>query len=191
VDDQRAGRSMRWSARIAFTTGVGASVAANIAAAQPDLGARIVAAWPAVALLLVVEMLARNGRAWVGEAAFPADRIRSASGDSSPAALAMVHPDNPADVAPDRTTAVESKDGSDSRLWRPHTPNVSDLDSQTPRSPRHRTSGTAAAVAKVHAERPDATAADIAHEVGVTERHVRRLMTSGLLHEEGVVVRDR
>jgi HD-GYP domain-containing protein (c-di-GMP phosphodiesterase class II) len=105
----------------------------------------------------------------------------------------MVHPDNPGDLVSDRTTAVESKDRSDtdSRLWRPHTPNVSDLDSQTPRSPRHRTSGTAAAVAKVHAERPDATAAEIALEVGVTERHVRRLMTSGLLHDEGVVVRDR
>jgi hypothetical protein len=35
VEDQRAGRPVRWSARIAFLAGVGASVAANIAAAQP------------------------------------------------------------------------------------------------------------------------------------------------------------
>jgi hypothetical protein len=63
VDDRRAGRPVRWSARIAFVAGVGASMAANIAAAQPSLGARVVAAWPAVALLLVVEMLSRTRRA--------------------------------------------------------------------------------------------------------------------------------
>jgi hypothetical protein len=37
-------------------------VAANVCAAHPSLGARIVAAWPALALLLVVEMLSRSGR---------------------------------------------------------------------------------------------------------------------------------
>jgi hypothetical protein len=62
VDDKRAGREVRWSARIAFVAGVGASVAANIAAARSTPGARIVAAWPAVALLLVVEMLSRARR---------------------------------------------------------------------------------------------------------------------------------
>ncbi|WP_434743836.1 DUF2637 domain-containing protein [Micromonospora sp. SH-82] len=59
VEDKRADRRVRWSARTAFAVGVAASVAANIAAAEPSLGARIVAAWPAVALLLVVEMLTR------------------------------------------------------------------------------------------------------------------------------------
>jgi hypothetical protein len=52
VQDRRARRPVRWSARLAFLTGVTASVAANIAAAQPILGARVVAAWPAIALLL-------------------------------------------------------------------------------------------------------------------------------------------
>jgi hypothetical protein len=59
VDDKRHNRRVRPVARIAFAAGVLASVAANIAAAHPSAGARIVAAWPAVALLLVVEMLAR------------------------------------------------------------------------------------------------------------------------------------
>jgi hypothetical protein len=59
VDDKhRAGR-VRPMARLAFAAGVIASIAANIAAAHPSTGARIVDAWPAVALLLVVEMLAR------------------------------------------------------------------------------------------------------------------------------------
>ncbi|WP_260729818.1 DUF2637 domain-containing protein [Dactylosporangium roseum] len=62
VEDKRNGNRVRWSARIAFASGVAASVAANIAAAQPTIGARIVAAWPAVAMLLVVEMPAPNHR---------------------------------------------------------------------------------------------------------------------------------
>ena len=62
VDDRRAGRKIRPVARIAFAAGVVASVAANVCAAHPALGARIVAAWPALALLLVVEMLSRSGR---------------------------------------------------------------------------------------------------------------------------------
>jgi hypothetical protein len=59
VDDKRHGRRVRPMARLAFTVGVIASIAANIAAAPPTLGARLIDAWPAVALLLVVEMLAR------------------------------------------------------------------------------------------------------------------------------------
>ena len=62
VDDKKAGRRPRTSARAAFLAGVLASVGANIAAAHPDLGARIVAGWPALALLLVVEMLSRSGK---------------------------------------------------------------------------------------------------------------------------------
>lgn len=81
VDDRRAGRPVRWSARIAFVAGVGASMAANIAAAQPSLGARVVAAWPAVALLLVVEMLSRTRRARpdtsaAADAERPSDNLR-------------------------------------------------------------------------------------------------------------------
>jgi len=63
VDDKRSGRRVRPTARVAFASGVAASIAANIAAAQPTWGARVVAAWPALALLLVVEMLSRAGRA--------------------------------------------------------------------------------------------------------------------------------
>lgn len=63
VDDRQAGRQVRWSARIAFGFGIVASLAANVAAAHPTVGARLVAAWPALALLLTVELLSRSGRA--------------------------------------------------------------------------------------------------------------------------------
>ena len=62
VDDRRHGRPVRFSARLAFTVGVVASIAANVVGAHPSIGARIVAGWPALALLLVVEMLSRSGR---------------------------------------------------------------------------------------------------------------------------------
>ena len=62
VDDKASGRTVRWSARIAFAAGIIASLGANIAAAHPTLGARVVAAWPALALLLTVELLSRAGR---------------------------------------------------------------------------------------------------------------------------------
>lgn len=57
------GRKSRWSAWLAFLIGVGASLAANVIVAPPGLVARVVSAWPAVALLLTVEILTRSGKA--------------------------------------------------------------------------------------------------------------------------------
>lgn len=57
------GRRSRWSAWLAFLVGVAASLAANVLVAEPNAVSRVVSAWPAVALLLTVEVLARSGRA--------------------------------------------------------------------------------------------------------------------------------
>lgn len=62
VEDKRAGRRPRLSARVALGFGVVATLVANIASAQPHLMARLVAAVPAVAFLVTVEVLARQGR---------------------------------------------------------------------------------------------------------------------------------
>lgn len=62
VADKRGGRSPRLSARVALGFGVVATLAANIASAQPTVTARLVAAVPAVAFLIAVEVLARAGR---------------------------------------------------------------------------------------------------------------------------------
>ena len=56
------GREHTWSAWAAFWTGVGASIAANVLAAQPNPVARIISAWPALALLLAVEVITRSGK---------------------------------------------------------------------------------------------------------------------------------
>jgi hypothetical protein len=88
VDDKRNGRVPRASAKVAFAVGVVASLAANVAAAQPSLGARIVAGWPALALLLTVELLSRRGRRADAEPVAdvtPAPDASPASADATPA----------------------------------------------------------------------------------------------------------
>ncbi|WP_327005499.1 DUF2637 domain-containing protein [Dactylosporangium sp. NBC_01737] len=142
VDDKRNGGRVRWSARIAFVAGVAASVAANIAAAEPTAGARIVAAWPAVALLLVVEMLARARRS-----------------DSA----------HPLETPP----SPEAAPG-------PSAPNPKQL-ATTPSARRRRSrADTAAAIANIRLERPNATSQDIADALGLSERHIRRLLSTTL-----------
>lgn len=60
LDDKRAGRKPRTSARLAVAFGVIATLAANIASAHPMWTARAVAAVPPVAFLLAVEVLSRR-----------------------------------------------------------------------------------------------------------------------------------
>ncbi|MEU1602697.1 DUF2637 domain-containing protein [Micromonospora matsumotoense] len=56
------GRQKKGSAWAAFLIGVLASLAANVIVADSDIISRVVSAWPAVALLLTVEVLARAGK---------------------------------------------------------------------------------------------------------------------------------
>jgi hypothetical protein len=88
ADDKRTGRKVRNSARFAFVAGVAASLAANVAHAQDTIGARIVAAWPAVALLLVVEILSRAGK----RAAQTAEVIETATAPVGVTAVELAAP---------------------------------------------------------------------------------------------------
>lgn len=58
--DRRQGSRVAIRTWVAFMAGLSASLAANILAAGPTIVARCVAAWPAIALLFVVEMIART-----------------------------------------------------------------------------------------------------------------------------------
>jgi hypothetical protein len=57
-EDRANGLKVRLWAWVAFVLGVLASVVANVLAADDDLTSRVISAWPAVALLLVIEVLA-------------------------------------------------------------------------------------------------------------------------------------
>jgi len=54
--DRNAPKGWAWAA---FLIGVAASLAANVIAAEPELLARVVSAWPAVALLITGEVLVK------------------------------------------------------------------------------------------------------------------------------------
>lgn len=72
------GRTRKGSAWVAFLIGVAASVTANVLAAPDTVLARCISGWPAVALLLVVEVLTRGGRA----AEVPADDVEIEAPDT-------------------------------------------------------------------------------------------------------------
>ena len=88
LDDKRHDRHPRMSARVALAFGVAATLAANIASAEPTVTARLVAAVPAVSFLLAVEVLARTGKPRVRAErmplAEPAPSV-SATADTTPA----------------------------------------------------------------------------------------------------------
>lgn len=52
-------RRIRWAVRAALVLGIAASVAANVLHAQPSAIARVIAAWPPVALLITLELVVR------------------------------------------------------------------------------------------------------------------------------------
>lgn len=101
ADDRAAGRAPRVSAKVSFVTGVAASILANVLAAPDDLISRVISAWPALALLLVVEMLA-GGRSTVqdrtpvegvqtADALDRADKTPPTSNGGRPSAASKVH----------------------------------------------------------------------------------------------------
>jgi Protein of unknown function (DUF2637) len=72
ADDKHSARTPRRSARLAFVVGVAASIAANVLATPGGVIARLISAWPAIALLMVVEVLSRRGKTTFAEQTAPA-----------------------------------------------------------------------------------------------------------------------
>ena len=67
IEDKRAGRYPRPSARVALVLGIVMTVAGNVASAEASWVARAVAAVPALSFLVAVEVLARTGRLRAGQ----------------------------------------------------------------------------------------------------------------------------
>ncbi|MFI6065655.1 DUF2637 domain-containing protein [Micromonospora sp. NPDC051227] len=170
VEDHRAGRRVRWSARTAFAVGVAASVAANIAAAEPSLGARIVAAWPAVALLLVVEAPRNDHRT--------SDDARPRQPLGFDATSALPPQSRPSDFATEAKQAQQAR-GADGRTTSQVAPPLRGTGRR--RQMTGRAERTADVVARLRAERPQASLAELALAAGVSERHVRRLVTKKIV----------
>ncbi len=105
LEDKRAGRRPRLSARFALGFGIVATIAANIASAQPTVTARLVAAVPAISFLIAVEVLARTGRR-VDQAAEVAPLLEETPPVELPAP-AEVAPASPARRTGGRPSAAE------------------------------------------------------------------------------------
>jgi hypothetical protein len=153
IEDQRNNRRPRWSARVAFAFGVIASLGANIASAQPSIGARIVAAVPAVALLLAIEVLTRSGRP-----------------GGSPAALVADVPVEPAAPSVPVPTQKEATATGTDRGSSQIPPTLT-----RKRRPAEETRKLAAALM---AEQPGITREAVAEQLGITPRRLRTVLSA-------------
>jgi len=84
--DSRAGRRRTWLPYLLLALGSAASLAANVMHAQPDLAARVIAAWPSAALIGSYELLMGQIRATTRRV--PTDRARRFPTHHSPQARA-------------------------------------------------------------------------------------------------------
>ncbi|GAB3986119.1 DUF2637 domain-containing protein [Plantactinospora veratri] len=150
LEDKRNGRKPRLSARVAVAFGVVATLAANIASAQPTVTARLVAAVPALAFLIAVEVLSRQGK-----------RIT----EPEPVSLPAVEPAEPEPVAVEQATPEPVKP-------EPVKPEPSRKAQPKRVVPRSATS--ADLVMRAHRAEPDATHARIAELAGVSLATVKR-----------------
>jgi hypothetical protein len=98
--DRRAGRKSGWLPWTALTIGTAASLAANIATADTGIVSRVIAGWPAVALLIAVKLLSG-----ILEHREPAAIPAPASADGTPA------PGRPRPASQSRTVPAAAAPG--------------------------------------------------------------------------------
>lgn len=155
-EDRAANLKVRVWAWIAFILGVAASVVANVLAAADDITSRVISAWPAIALLLVIEVLATGKKA----AVLPAEAVTSVAAASRPrttSVSAVVDGELPAEVAPTKPAAKK----------------VAPVKKTTPRRPVEETRKLAA---ELLASAPDVKRKDVAQALDLTERRVRQVL---------------
>lgn len=162
--DQRSGRHcgrLSWPTAV-LTMGICLTIAANLASAQPTPWGWIVAATPATTFLIAVSMLERRtSPSDQSKQTDPPDRLATDTGPTE------VRPVRPAD----RTELARPGPGDSSPVRTPQLPvNMT--------GPKRRSRATEIEVRAraVLARRPEVTGADLGRELGVTERHGRRLL---------------
>jgi hypothetical protein len=159
VDDKTGGRRPRTSAKVAFTAGVAASIAANITAANPSIGARAVAAWPAIALLLVVELMIRKGKTETPESSMECMQT-SVTPPEIPRASTDTNPESAGTTSEPLETTGEANGELRLPVQRVSARNAS----------------SRAKVEQIARRMPSATAAQIAAKAGVSESTARRYL---------------
>lgn len=191
LEDKAANRHPRRSAWLAIVVGVVATLAANIASAEPTITARLVAAAAPVAFLLSVEVLTRSGRPRTA----PVDPYRldpaTAARDADALAAAMQVDDTQGDsVAPTTVlaTVVDEAVTSENALKATETAERKPTHTRTPR----KRVSTAERVARAVVRSPQATNAEIAARLRLSERTVQRyrreLLTTANGHDANVAV---
>ncbi|MFI7649993.1 DUF2637 domain-containing protein [Micromonospora sp. NPDC049460] len=151
LDDKRSGRKPRLSARLAVAFGIVATLAANIASAQPTWTARAVAAVPPIAFLLAVEVLSRRGKLIRPE---PVDQVEPVK-VAEPVAVEPEPIREPVAVEPVNAQPVKRT-------------------SEPSRKPVPRSLTSADRIMSAHLAEPEATHARIAELAGVSLATVKR-----------------
>jgi hypothetical protein len=138
-----------------FWTGVAASVTANVLAAEPSAIARCISAWPAVAFLLVVEVITRGGRTHhpkaTTDAAPPPHDL-----PTTPAQPIPADPSQTDTGAPPATRATPSK-------------------KKAPKPARRPIGETRELAANLRAKFPTITQAELARHLGISATRLRQI----------------
>jgi hypothetical protein len=175
LEDKRHGRTGRMSARLAVAVGVLATLAANIASAQPTWTARLVAVAAPISFLLSIEVLTRSGRP--AKHPNPATDTATVTG----AATAAGHSSSghtSGGHAGHSTSQPGSGQAGDGHADGGHRGNghVRHAGTRTRTSTSSGRTPRRTSAAAILAQRPDTTAADLARMTGLSPRHARRLV---------------
>lgn len=157
IEDRAQGRAPRPVARLAVVTGVAATLAANIASADPSWTARLVALAAPVCFLVSVEVLTRTGR----KLSTPVDTNPDHQPTGQPTG-------QPAATVPAAAVTTPAGTGGKPR--------------NGPSGQARRRPTAAQRVAKAVEQTPDATAAEIAARLNVSERTVQRYRPTTARH---------
>src|SRR5690606_15315448 len=169
LDDEAAGLRPRRSAWLAVIVGVAATLAANVASAEPTVTARLVAAAAPVAFLIAVEVLTGRGRPLGDSARPPTEQGAAEEAEVGVVSSADTRGDSVASTTV-ATDGVSNPVTSENALKSTQAAQKR----QTPtRTPRRRVS-TAERVARAVDRSPHATNAEIAARLGLSERTIQR-----------------
>ncbi|GIG92368.1 hypothetical protein Pen02_73040 [Plantactinospora endophytica] len=169
LDDKRSGRKPRVSARLAVAFGIVATLAANIASAQPTWTARAVAAVPPVAFLLAIEVLSRRGKLIRPEPVDQGEPVKVAEPVivEPVESLAAEPVAEPVAVEPVKAQPVKAQPVKAQPVKRERT-------SEPARKPVPRSLTSADRIMSAHLAEPEATHGRIAELAGVSVATVKR-----------------